>query len=472
MKRAFVAVVLLAILAWGVPAYGQDESRPRILDVRYVIYPYQLGYATSFSFNPSSDVAQELDIIEIEIDVQDADLESDEGEEFYYSKFSFWAPYTPYFTPEPPPVDQDTFDTSPEDTELELDPFPRMTPTGADTATLYLAFLIPEWNGVNQARLRGLIDYDIRWVVSMYVWDEDTGDAAENPIPYFEFLLYAEENAALRPANPRPFADAGADVTVAAGATVNLDGSRTFDSYNLGFNPNDPDVFEKDDLDYIWEQLTGAEVVAPTYPDPDSRPWLAQVTLNVTGTYEYRLAVSDGVNPLPDFDTMVVTVVSQLPTNLQPHGLIVGPSGPVVLGDVVTLDATGSTDPNGDTLTYRWRQVDEVGGELPASEFSEMFQPLGGSQTATASWQAQRVGTYYFLLVVSDGELSDTVAYSVQVVETAEEAAAAQTVVSGGQETSLTSGDGATTTAAGCGGGLLPLAALPLLLWLVRGRIR
>ena len=463
MRTIWVASVCLA-LGCALPALAQDSEYPPQIEASAA---YINGSATPVSLATlSNTLLKEMDSVLLQLDVRIApadEEEQDQDIELFYEKISTWVPYSVYMAPEGPPMGDDTA----QDEFLPL----VITRIGANLYRAYIGpFFIPEFNGVNQARLRGYIDYDVRWAVSVRVWDQDTVDEEVAP-PSVGFLIYAVEDPALRPNNnPPAFPDAGADQTIAAGSTADLDGSLTFDGYNLGFDPLDPNVFEKDTIQYVWEQLTGPDDVAPTYPDLVSRPWLAQVTLNVTGTYEYRLAVSDGVNPMPNFDTVTVNVVAQLPVNLPPHGLIVGPGQAVVVGDVVTLDATGSTDPNGDTLQYHWRQVDEVGGDLPASEFGDMFQPLGGTQTATASWQAQSVGTYYFLLVVSDGELSDTAGFSVEVVESETAQAGAQTVVSG--ETSNEDTNSLTATTAGCGAGLLPLAALPLLLWFMRGRIR
>ena len=65
------------------------------------------------------------------------------------------------------------------------------------------------------------------------------------------------------PVNQAPTADAGDDQTVAAGATVNLDGTGS----------SDPDA--GDTLDYTWTQtggtavtLTGADTATPSFTAP------------------------------------------------------------------------------------------------------------------------------------------------------------------------------------------------------------
>ncbi len=74
---------------------------------------------------------------------------------------------------------------------------------------------------------------------------------------------FASTTIASAPVNQAPTADAGADQTVAAGATVNLDGTGS----------SDPDA--GDTLDYTWTQtggtavtLTGADTATPSFTAP------------------------------------------------------------------------------------------------------------------------------------------------------------------------------------------------------------
>ena len=66
-------------------------------------------------------------------------------------------------------------------------------------------------------------------------------------------------------------------------------------------------------------------------------------------------------------------------------------------GTAVRLDGSGSSDPDGDALTFQWRQT---GGETAE---------LRGDDTATPSFMAPAVlGALVFELEVSDGTVSDT----------------------------------------------------------------
>ena len=84
-----------------------------------------------------------------------------------------------------------------------------------------------------------------------------------------------------------------------------------------------------------------------------------------------------------------------------------GPDRTVALGDTVTLDGTGSSDPDGDPLTYNWAFLD---GPQPVA--------IPDPSAATWSFVPPDTGTYTFNLVVNDGHVDsapDTVA--VKVVE-------------------------------------------------------
>jgi hypothetical protein len=65
----------------------------------------------------------------------------------------------------------------------------------------------------------------------------------------------------------------------------------------------------------------------------------------------------------------------------------------------VKLDGSASSDPDGDTLRYRWELVSRpTGSVLDDADIS-------GRTTATASFTADVVGAYVFKLTVRDGAL-------------------------------------------------------------------
>ena len=109
-----------------------------------------------------------------------------------------------------------------------------------------------------------------------------------------------------------------------------------------------------DDLIYNWSApsallLDGANTDAPIFTAPD-RP--------ETTDYEVTLTVSDG-DTLSAPDTMVVTILANKPPQvtagaMDASGNVVTDILAVDQGTMVTLDGTGSADPNNDQLSYEW----------------------------------------------------------------------------------------------------------------------
>ncbi|MBX0287413.1 carboxypeptidase regulatory-like domain-containing protein [Halomicroarcula sp. F28] len=98
----------------------------------------------------------------------------------------------------------------------------------------------------------------------------------------------------------------------------------------------------------------------------------------------FRLAVTYAAGGSRVADEFVVNVAppSASPGNSPPTADIAGPSSASV-GETVTFDASGSTDPDGDTLSYEWDldddgNFDDATGETASTSFSST-----GDQTVT-----------------------------------------------------------------------------------------
>ena len=147
--------------------------------------------------------------------------------------------------------------------------------------------------------------------------------------------------------NTDPVADAGADQTGVAGDGVFafLDASGS----------SDPDG---DAITYEWRQV-GGPTVPVTVTSPDGRrirvgdPAVSQVPTSVT----FRLTVRDGNGGVATDDVVI--------TYSEPNGLPVAVAGPdqaatlaaagATPGEIV-LDGSGSSDPDGDPITFTWTQ--------------------------------------------------------------------------------------------------------------------
>ena len=89
-----------------------------------------------------------------------------------------------------------------------------------------------------------------------------------------------------------------------------------------------------------------------------------------------------------------------------------GNSFTLVLGNPADLDGSGSSDPNGDPLTYKWSFVYK-----PENSTAELVAPT----TVNASFLPDRAGIYVVSLIVNDGQVdSDPSTLSITVVSSAD----------------------------------------------------
>jgi hypothetical protein len=148
------------------------------------------------------------------------------------------------------------------------------------------------------------------------------------------------------PVNQPPTADAGADQSVTAGGTVALNGAGS----------SDPDgVIDV----YRWEQ-TGGPAVTLSDPAADAPTFTAPGTDANGATLEFQLTVIDN-GGLQATDTCIVSVASGTvpppPTDNRPPTADAGPDMRVKQRTSVTLNGTGSSDPDDGIARYRWRQI-------------------------------------------------------------------------------------------------------------------
>lgn len=172
----------------------------------------------------------------------------------------------------------------------------------------------------------------------------------------------AQALARIDPGTPRPpVANAGGPYHGLVGVALQFDADGSMD----------PDG---DPLQYRWIFGDGNEGSVRH----------ARNTYDEAGTYEVILEVSDGVFTVSDVTTAVIDV----PQGGPPTASAGGPYQGVTRSPIV-FQGAGSTDPDGDALTYRWDFGDQTTGEGPSPSHSY-----------------REPAQYGVVLTVSDGQYS------------------------------------------------------------------
>ena len=190
--------------------------------------------------------------------------------------------------------------------------------------------------------------------------------------------------------NRTPVANAGSGQTVSKGAFVTLSGS--------GFDA------DGDPITYQWTltqpnalagTLTGAATASPTF------------VARMPGTYTASLKVNDGsVNS-------VASSVSVISSNTAPVANA-GPAQNVLTGSLVTLNGSGSSDANGDPLSYVWAITSKPAGSTAT---------LSGPTTVSPTFTPDKAGDYTASLTVNDGATSSAAPSTVEITATVGNAA-------------------------------------------------
>ncbi|ORU92405.1 MAG: hypothetical protein A6F72_04890 [Cycloclasticus sp. symbiont of Poecilosclerida sp. N] len=159
------------------------------------------------------------------------------------------------------------------------------------------------------------------------------------------------------PQNDRPLADAGRDQPAADAAPITEGATVTLN----GLASSDP---ENKDLTYHWTQVeNGAPRITLNRMNP-AEPTFVAPEVNPTNTVlEFSLTVEDDTQDSAMPDTVTITVTpgpNDRPLADAGPDQPAADAAPITEGAMVTLDGSGSSDPEEERLSYRWTQ-DENG---------------------------------------------------------------------------------------------------------------
>lgn len=174
--------------------------------------------------------------------------------------------------------------------------------------------------------------------------------------------------------NAAPVANAGADLAIELNDLVTLDASQSTD-------------VDGDQLSYSWV-LTNVPTESTAVLE-NATSIFPSFTADKTGSYSAELTVNDGIV------ASSVDQVNIIIGNVAPIANA-GISQVVLAGDLVEIDASGSTDVNGDPLTYQWTIISKPGTSNAV---------LSDSTAITPTFTLDVDGQYQLQLVVNDGAL-------------------------------------------------------------------
>src|SRR3990172_7460822 len=186
--------------------------------------------------------------------------------------------------------------------------------------------------------------------------------------------------------NNPPVANAGLDQPKYVGDTVTLDGSGSSDADgNL--------------LTYRWAFTTKPDAGRATLGDAAAvNPTF---TVDKAGTYVVSLFVYDGtVNS--ETDTVTISTLNSAPV------ASAGSDQSAYVNNTVTLDGSGSSDVDGNLLTYSWAFTTKPDGSTTT---------LSDATAVNPTFTVDKAGTYVVSLFVYDGTVNsetDTVTITVQ----------------------------------------------------------
>jgi len=223
----------------------------------------------------------------------------------------------------------------------------------------------------------------------------------------------------------------GTDISFTDTVNVNLDQANTAPVADAGQNGSGSSDVDGDGLNYSWSFMSrptnsSATLTNPTAVKPTFRADLA-------GAYMLELVVNDGSL---DSDPATVNINAENGNTVPVADA--GPDQAAAIGDIVQLDGSGSSDVDGDPLTYQWSFMAIPAGSTAIFSNDSAVKP---------TFEADVPGTFVVQLIVNDGSL-DSAPVTVNI-----NAASGNTapIADAGPDQSVTVGDSVQLDGSGSG---------------------
>ncbi|CAM4308557.1 PKD domain-containing protein [Kerstersia similis] len=207
-------------------------------------------------------------------------------------------------------------------------------------------------------------------------------------------------NLTITATNPNPVAIIDpAEQTVLQGSVVRLNGEKSLAPHGENHNG----------LQYQWtivEQPQGTPQTILSNPNSRETSFFAEKN----GAYRVSLTATHGQKT----STTAETLIKVNNGNSAPVAAINVPKT-AFIGDTVTLDGSGSHDPDGDELKYHWiipKTVDNItGSPWPAGSTAKILS----ANKAIAQFSPDVAGTYHIVFYVYDGSVMSSKEASIKV---------------------------------------------------------
>ena len=229
-------------------------------------------------------------------------------------------------------------------------------------------------SGINAASglINGLILSLIIWVLAILFIGCSNGSNNAYNVP----------NGVDAKINKSPIADAGADQTIAVTEFALLNGSGSYDP-----DGNYP-------LTYEWQIVSMPEGslanISETASIIGSDASKFSIKADLQGDYIIQLVVTDSLSLSSDPTFVTVSTSNSAPV------ADAGSDQTAYRNDQVTLDGSGSSDVDGDSLTYAWSLI-----TVPDGSSASLSDPAAVHPT----FAVDASGTYVAQLIVNDGTL-------------------------------------------------------------------